>query len=61
MSAYTKHLQTRERDMQLSNYQALVEPLDRIAAKFEDRDEREWRRRMAIEIQYLREELKRRA
>lgn len=35
--------------------------LDVIAAKFEDPDEKHWRRRMALEIHHLREELKRRA
>lgn len=35
--------------------------LDTIAAKFEDPDEKHWRRRMALEIKHLREELKRRA
>lgn len=35
--------------------------LDTIAAKFEDPDEKHWRRRMALEIHHLREELKRRA
>lgn len=34
--------------------------LDTIAAKFEDPDEKHWRRRMALEIKHLREELKRR-
>lgn len=35
--------------------------LDSIAAKFEEKDELYWRRRMALEIHHLREELKRRA
>lgn len=35
--------------------------LDSIAAKFEEKDELYWRRRMALEIKTLREELKRRA
>lgn len=58
MSIYTEHLKTREHDLLISNYQALVEPLDRIAAKFEDPDELQWRRRMALEIKHLREEIK---
>lgn len=36
----------------------LWQTLDRIAAKFEEPDELYWRRRMALEIKYLREELK---
>ena len=62
MSAYTEHLQTRERDAKVMQAIAdFYEPLDAIAAKFEDPDEKHWRRRMALEIKHLREELKRRA
>lgn len=32
--------------------------LDVIAAKFEDKDELMWRRRLALEIHHLREEIK---
>ena len=38
----------------------LWQTLDTIAAKFEEPDELYWRRRMALEIKTLREELKRR-
>ena len=39
----------------------LWQTLDTIAANFEEPDELYWRRRMALEIKHLREELKRRA
>ena len=32
--------------------------LDVIAAKYEDKDEQMWRRRLALEIHHLREEIK---
>lgn len=32
--------------------------LDTIAAKYEDKDELMWRRRLALEIHHLREEIK---
>lgn len=59
MSAYTEHLQTRERDMRLSDMQAINARTDAIAAEFKSDDEQLWRRKLALEIIHLRERLKR--
>lgn len=59
MSAYTKYLQGREQDLQLSDMQAINARADAIAAEFKSDNEILWRRLLALEIIHLREKLKR--
>lgn len=59
MSAYTEHMQTRDRDLQLSDMQAINARADAIAAEFKSSDELLWRRLLALEIIRLREKLSR--
>lgn len=59
MNAYTQHMESRKRDMEL--HDRIMRPvmeMDAIANEFKDDDELIWRRRLAQEIKYLREELK---
>lgn len=58
MNAYTKHLQNRERDLQLSDMRAFIAPIDAIANEFKSEDELLWRRKLALEVKHLRERLK---
>ena len=59
MSAYTEHLQTLERDLQLSDMRAINARTDAIADEFKSDNEILWRRLLALEIIHLREKLAR--
>lgn len=58
MSPYEQHLENRQRDLILSDMQAINARTDSIAAEFKSDNELLWLRKLALEIIHLREKLK---